>query len=178
MKRKWMQVVVLLAIFLSLPAAAAENRSSFGGALVFGTLDCDSCVDELDFVGFSLFGKIGITDNWGLLLKYRDMEDDEEFFLGEEDTYTQFAVQGVYMWRAREVFRPHVKFGLERTDFEAEIPGLLKESDDGVALAVGGGFEAGTPRVAFILDYDFTRVELFDEDFDLANLDLGIIFKF
>jgi hypothetical protein len=169
---------MILMLVLTLPAVAVESRHGLGGALVFGTLDCDSCVDEFDFDGFSLFGKIGFTDNWGLLIKYHDMEDDEDFFLDEEDTYTQFAVQGVYMWRAPKAFRPHVKFGLERTDFEAEIPGLLKESDDGVALAVGGGFEAGSQRVAFILDYDFTQVELFDEDFDLANLDLGIIFKF
>jgi hypothetical protein len=106
------------------------------------------------------------------------MEDDENFLFDETDSYTQIGVQAVYMWRPSKTFRPHVKFGLERTDFEAEIGGLTVAADDGVGLAVGGGFEAGSQRVAFFLDYDFTAVELFDEDFETANFDLGIIFKF
>jgi hypothetical protein len=178
MERVQTSTIFIAMMLAALPAAAVESRNGVGGALVSGTLDCDSCIDELDFEGFAVFGKIGFTDHWGLLLKYRDMEDDEVLFLGEEDSYTQLAVQAVYMWRPRKAFRPHVKFGLERTDFEAEIPGVVRDSDDGVALGFGGGFEAGSQRVAFILDYDFTQVELFDEDFDLANFDLGVIFKF
>lgn len=177
MRQKWIANLMILTCFSIFPAAAAEGRHGLGGALVSGVLDCDSCVDTFEFGGFALFGKIGLTENWGLLITYRDMEDDEDFFL-LEDTYTQLAVQGVYMWRPARQFRPHVKFGLERTDFEKEVPGSGTVSDDGTALAVGGGFEAGSQRVAFFLDYDFTVVELFDEDYDIANLDLGIIFKF
>jgi len=178
MRQKCVPMLMILTFFLFSPAVAAENKHGLGAALVSGVVDCDSCVDSIEFSGFALFGKIGFTENWGLLITYRDMEDDEDLFLNEEDTYTQFAVQGVYMWRPAKRFRPHVKFGLERTDFEAKVPGFVTLSDDGTALAVGGGFEAGSQRVAFFLDYDFTIVELFDEDFDIANLDLGIIFKF
>jgi hypothetical protein len=178
MRRTGIPIGIVLALFLCAPAGAAVSRHGVGGALVGGALDCDSCFDAIGFAGFAVFGKIGLTDNWGLLITYRDMEDDENLLLGEKDTYQQIGVQALHMWRPRKLFRPHVKFGIERTDFEAEIGGVTVAADDGAGLAVGGGFEAGTQRVAFFLDYDFTVVELFDEDFEIANLDLGIIFKF
>lgn len=177
MRLKHLSVLVVLALVPFVSAGAAEKQSGFGGALVAGTLDCESCSDTFEFSGFSLFGKIGFNKNWGLLITYRDAEDDEDFLFNETDSYTQLAVQAVYMWRPSKMFRPHVKFGFESTDFEAEAPGFPTVSDDGTALAVGGGFEAGSQSVAFFLDYDFTTVELFDEDFDIDNLSLGIIFK-
>jgi hypothetical protein len=170
MRCRRLPILATLALFLCVPADAAVSRHGVGGALVTGLLDCDSCPDTFEFTGFSLFGKVGLTDNWGILVTYRDMEDDEAFVFGE---YTQVGVQALYMWRPSKVVRPHVKFGLERTDFDAPFV-----SDDGTGLAVGGGLEVGSQRVAFFLDYDFTMVELFDEDFEIANLDLGIIFKF
>jgi hypothetical protein len=170
--------LLFLTLFAFLPAAAAENRHGFGLALVSGVADCDSCPNSIEFTGFALFAKIGFTDNWGLQISYRDMEDNEDLLLDEEDTYTQFGVQAVYMWRPAKTVRPHIKFGLENTDFEGEIPGVLTYTVDDTALAVGGGFEAGSQRVAFLLDYDFTMIEILDEDFGFGNLNLGITFKF
>jgi hypothetical protein len=182
MKQKWVPAWVpalaVAALTQFLPAAAADNRHGIGLAVVSGAADCDSCNDAIEFTGYSLFGKIGFTDNWGLMITYRDMEDNEDLFLSEEDTYTQVAVQAVYMWRPTKVMRPHVKFGVERTDLEGKIPGFATVSDDDTTLAVGGGFEAGSQKVAFLLDYDFTLADIFDEDFAFANLNLGIIFKF
>lgn len=186
MSRRSFSTSMLLAFFLFLPAVAAEHNSGLGAALAGGAADCDSCFDATAFSGFALFGKIGITRNWGVLITYRDMEqeDDDLFslFFNEKDTYTQLAVQGVYMWRPSKTVRPHVKFGLERTDIEREIPGAPKVSADGTGWSVGGGFEAGSQRVAFFLDYDITGVKLDfgafnDEDFAFANLNAGIIFK-
>jgi hypothetical protein len=86
------------------------------------------------------------------------------------------------MWRPSKTVRPHIKLGLERTDFERKVPGSPTVSDDGTGWAGGGGFEAGNQRVAFFLDYDITRVKLDiggsnNEDFTFANLNAGIIFK-
>lgn len=82
------------------------------------------------------------------------------------------------MWRPGMGVRPHLKFGLARTDYEAKLPGFPKLSDDGTGISIGGGLEAGSQRVAFFGDCDFTSVSLFDEDFSIGNLTLGIIFKF
>jgi hypothetical protein len=81
------------------------------------------------------------------------------------------------MWRPAKKVRPHVKFGVERTDLEGKIPGFATVSDDDTTLAVGGGFEAGSQKVAFLLDYDITVADIFNEDFAFVNLNLGIIFK-
>lgn len=178
MRLKHLPILVVLAFFPFMPAGAADKKHGLGVAVVSGILDCDSCSDTFEFSGFALFGKIGFDKNWGLLITYRDMEDDENFIFGETDSYTQFSVQAVYMWRPTKKFRPHVKFGLASTDFKAKLPGFPTISDDGTGLAVGGGFEAGSQSVAFFLDYDYTTVDLFDEDFETANFNLGIIFKF
>jgi hypothetical protein len=69
-----------------------------------------------------------------------------------------------------------VKFGLQQTDLELTALSLTID-DDGSALSFGGGFEAGSEKVAFFLDLDYTEVELFDIDFEGANLTAGVIFK-
>jgi hypothetical protein len=187
MSRRSVSISIVLTFFLFLPAVAADHNSGLGAALAGGVANCDNCFDATVFSGFALFGKIGITRNWGVLVTYRDMEqrDDDLFslFFNEKDTYTQLAVQGVYMWRASKTVRPHIKFGLERTDIEREIPGSPTVSDDGTGWSGGGGFEAGSQRVAFFLDYDITRVKLdlgafSNGDYAFANLNAGIIFKF
>ena len=170
---------IVLMVSLALPAIATAGDHGVGVAFAGGTLNqCDPCGGSIDFTGVALFGKIGFTPSWGLLITYRDMEDDENLLFGEQDSYTQLAAQVVYMWLPRQVFRPHVKFGLARTEFEAEVPGFPTLSDDDVAPAFGGGFEVGSPTVAFFFDYDFTFVDIFDDDFDVGNLNLGIIVKF
>ena len=77
--------------------------------------------------------------------------------------------------------RPHIAFGLTRTDFEADFIGPGKISDDGVGISVSGGLEAGSQRIAFFAEYSITVVDL--EDFDpdattIADVVLGIMFKF
>ncbi len=171
-------VILALLLLVAAPASALDNRSGAGIALNQGILDADTLPEELEFVGYTLFWKAGITDQWGVLLSYRDMEDDEDLLFGEEDEYQQFSVHAMIMWRHGKRVRPHVKFGLARTDFEATIPFLGSSSDDDVTLSIGGGLEAGTPRIAFFADYDYTQPDLFGEDFDIWNLSLGIIFKY
>jgi hypothetical protein len=178
MRLRLVWITAVLFVVATLPAGAAVNKNGAGLSAVAGVLDCESCSDTFDFSGYAVFGKIGLDDHWSLYVTFRDMEDDELFLFNEEDSYTQLSVQAAYTWRVSRAFRPYVKFGVTRTDFEAEAPPLPALEDDGVSLAVGGGFEAGSQRVAFLLDYDFTTVELFDEDFDIGNLGLGILFKF
>jgi len=178
MRRMTLPVLVTLTLILAVPAFGAEPKSGIGFGLTGGVVDSDSLSDSLSFSGFALFGKIGFTDHWGLAVTYRDMKDDENLAFGEDDSYKQTSVHAVYMWRPGKIVRPHVKFGIERTEFEAKLPPFPTLSDDDVAGSVGGGLEVGTPKVAFFGDYDFTQARLFDEDFDIGNLTLGIIFKF
>jgi Outer membrane protein beta-barrel domain len=178
MKRTTLPVLIALGLSLAAPAFAAEHNSGVGFGLTGGVVDSDSLSDSLNFTGYTLFGKIGFTDHWGLAVAYRDMNDDEDLAFGEKDSYKQTSVHAVYMWRPGKIVRPHVKFGIERTEFEAELPPFPTLKDDDVAGSVGGGLEVGTPSVAFYGDYDLTRVRLFDEDFDIGNLTAGIIFKF
>ncbi len=169
--------IVGLLLAVGLPAAAADNRSGAGFAIVAGVVDADFLPEELDFTGFTLFWKYGFTDRWGLLVSYRSMEDDEFLFSGEEDEYDQLAVHAVYMWRHGKRVRPHIKFGLARTDFEVSLPGG-SFSDDDTAISIGGGLEAGSEKVAFYADYDFSEPEFFGSDLELFNLNLGVIFKY
>lgn len=175
---------LILGLFLlaTFPVLGADKRSGAGFGINSGTVDSDILPDELDFVGFTVFYKWGFTDTWGLFFSYREMEDDENLFLGEEDEYTQFGVHAVYMWRAGKRVRPHVKFGLAHTDFEAKIPGLPLLSDSDVTISVGGGLEAGSEKIAFFADFDYTEPEItllgVSQDMEIGNLTLGIIFKF
>lgn len=169
--------LLALASLLALPVPAVAADHGLGVAIVDATTDCEGCFDRAH-AGLALFGKIGFTPNWGLLVTWRVTEDDEELPLGEEESASQLAAQALTMWRADKAFRPHIKFGLEYTDMEVEIPGLTSRSDGELAPSFGGGFEAGSPTFAFFLDYDLTFVDLFGEDFDIDSLNLGIILKF
>jgi hypothetical protein len=156
-------VAVLVALsFLAVSGSSfgAEHKHGIGFGIDSGTLDSDPLPEALEFTGFTLFGKIGFTDNWGLFISVRDMEDDELLLGGEEDSYTQIGVHAAYMWRPDMRVRPHVKFGIARTDFDAELPGNPTLSDDGVGISIGGGLEAGTQRVAFFGEADATVVSL------------------
>src|SRR4029077_20385388 len=137
MRRMTLPFLIVLALILAAPAFAAEPKSGIGFGLAGGVVDSDVLSDSLNFSGFTLFGKIGFTDHWGLAVSYRDMKDDENLAFGEEDSYTQTAVHAVYMWRPGKIVRPHVKFGIERTDFEAKEPPFPTLSDDDVAGSVG-----------------------------------------
>ncbi len=176
MRRTTVCVLFLLVIALSGSVLAAERKHGVGIGLVLSNVEPENATD-LDFTGFTLFGKIGITENWGILVSYRDMEDDEDLLLGEEDKYTEIGVHGAYMWRPDNKVRPHVMFGLVRTDLEISVPGFSVD-DDGTGFSVGGGLEAGSEKIAFFGDLDVAVVELFDEDFDFVSVTLGVIFKF
>ena len=97
MRRMTLPVLVTLTLILAVPAFGAEPKSGIGFGLTGGVVDSDSLSDSLSFSGFALFGKIGFTDHWGLVVSYRDMKDDENLAFGEEDSYKQTSVQAVYM---------------------------------------------------------------------------------
>lgn len=170
-----------VAILVSswLPVAAETRLHMVGFGFTGGIVDNDEIIDEFEFEGVSIFGKIGFTDNWGMLLSIRTMEDDENFGFGAELEYDQFAIHAVYMWRPDKKVRPHVKGGIALTDFEGKnIPFVGDVSDDEAGLSIGGGLEAGSQKVAFFGDYDVTIAELFNEDTTFANITLGIVFRF
>ena len=183
---KLLRTIFILAILLavSVPASAEDNRSGAGFAFTSGIVDADFVVlpEELAFVGYTIFWKAGITEQWGMLVSYRDMDDDEFLLLAEEDEYTQFAVHAMVMWRHGKRVRPHVKFGLAYTELEATGPFILDTKDDDTTLSIGGGLEAGSEKIAFFADYDYTQPELnligVNADYDVWNLSLGIIFKY
>ena len=173
-KRRLLVGVLLLG--LSLPALASDVRKHGAGlGYVRGYVDSDAFADEIDFDGFSVFGKLGFTNHWGLLFSYRDMDSTESSI---DDKYTQFGVHGVYLWRPARKVRPHVKFGAVRTDFEANLVGVGTLTDDGVNFSVGGGLEAGTQRYAFYADLDYTEMDFILIDLKIPNLTLGVMFKF
>jgi hypothetical protein len=177
MKKLATLTLIALLTTVSAVALAAERRHGVGVGVVIGTGEPDfSGTDEIDFVGGQIFGKVGFTDNWGLLLTFRGMEDEEDV-PGISADYTQISIHGMYMWRPDNKVRPHVKFGLQQTDLELTALTLTID-DDGSAFSFGGGFEAGSEKVAFFLDLDYTEVELFDIDFEGSNLTAGVIFKF
>jgi hypothetical protein len=110
------------------------------------------------------------------------MRDDEDLAFGEEDDYMPVGVHGIYMWRPDKKLRPHIRFGFVWTDLESSF---FREtfSDSGTGFGLGGGFEFGSPKIAFFLDYEFNTVELelvpsAKADFDFGNFTLGFIFKF
>ena len=174
---------IVLLSFLSTPGIGAENKHGVGFGINRSIVDSDVFFDDEDHEGFSIYGKIGITDKWGIFIFYRDMEDDEDFGGGFEQTYQQFGVRALRMWRPDMRVRPHVAFGLTMTDFEVDSGGFGfgTLSDDGVGISVSGGLEAGSQRVAFFSEYSVTVVDLGDIDNDdttIADLVLGIMFKF
>ena len=172
-------LIIVALLIIAVPTFAKENRSGVGIAVTAGSVDIDVAgVPDLDFTGYTIFWKYGFNDRWGLQLSYRDMEDDENLLPGEEINYTQFGVHAVYMWRHGKRVRPHIKFGVANSDVEIIEPSLGTVSEDDLAFSVGGGLEAGSERFAFYADYDFTQVDLGGTDFDIANLSLGIIFKY
>ena len=176
--RRVLVVLAMLFVFIQLPALAKDNQSGAGFGLASGTFDADALPDSLDFTGYVLFWKLGLTDGWGLQIQYRDMGDDEDLALGEEDDYTQIGVHAVYMWRHGKRVRPHIKFGIARTDFDAKIPLFGTLTDDDTTISVGGGLEAGSERIAFFGDYDYSEPDIFGEAVQIGNLTLGIVFKY
>ncbi len=185
MKNLWTCLGVVLTI-LVLPGSlsAAENRHFVGFGIDAAIVDSDVFFNEEDHIGFSIFGKYGFNDRWGLFVFYRDMEDDESLFslIGLEQTYTQIGVRGVRMWRPDKKLRPHVGFGAVQTDFDANFFGMSAMSDDGIGLSVSGGLEAGSQKFAFYGEYGITVVDLdtldpFGET-TIGNFTAGFIFKF
>jgi hypothetical protein len=172
-------LIVVALVAITVPTFAKENRSGAGFAYTFGTVAVDiPGVPDADFTGYTIFWKQGFTDRWGLLISYRDMKDDENFAPGDEIKYTQFGVHAVVLWRHGKRVRPYIKFGVAQSDLEVTESSMGTASEDDTALSVGVGLEAGSERVAFYADWDYTQVELSGVDFELDNLALGIIFKY
>ncbi len=180
---RWRFRVAIVVFLVSCSMAMAEDRHFVGVGFDVAIVDSDTFFNEEDHIGFSVFGKYGFTDRWGLFLFYRDMEDDEDLFvlIGLEQTYEQVGARGVYVWRPKKKVRPHIGLGLVRTDFDADFGGMGVLSDDGVGLSVSGGLQAGRGRVAFYGEYEITGAELDRLDPDgtsLSNLTVGVVFRF
>jgi len=173
-------ILALLALLFSIPDPVLGEVRKHGAGIGYETAIVDSgfLPEALAFTGFSLFGKIGFTDNWGLLIAYRNMKDDEDLLLGEEDSYIEVGVHAIHMWRPDKRVRPHLKFGLAWVELEAKIPGVPAISDVGFGPSLGGGLEVGSQRVAFFGDLALAVVDLFDEDTIFGDLTLGVMFKF
>ncbi len=179
----WKVCVPVFAILLLFGStAAAEKRHFIGFGFDAAIVDSDLFFNEEEHIGFSVFGKYGLSDHWGLFFFYRDMQDDEDIFsfIGLEQDYKQFGAQGVYQWRPNKKLRPHVGFGLAQTDVEADFSGLGTMSDDAIGLTLSGGLEAGSNRFAFYGEYLVTVVDLdtFDPDeTTIGNMTLGVVFR-
>ena len=91
-------LIVVLFVFGSSLAFGAGNRHGVGIGLTTGTVVPEDVGEETGWAGVTLFGKIGITDQWGIQILIREMEDDEPPAVANGE-YTQFSVHGVYMWR-------------------------------------------------------------------------------
>lgn len=179
MKRLPTALILIVLFAVTVPAIAKENRSGAGIGYTAGNLSVDIAgTDDLDFTGYTIFWKQGFNDLWGLLVSYRDMKDDENLPPGDEINYTQWGVHAVVQWRHGKRVRPFVKFGMAKTDLEVTDTSMGTQSEEETAFSFGGGLEAGTERIAFYADYDFTRAELSSIDFDFGDLVLGIIFKY
>lgn len=188
-------MAALLAATLALPAVAETPRFGFGLGVASGSIDNgtypDNCHDYFctpetdEFSGFSLFGRVGLTRHWGLLLSYRDLEESgglrEDEIFGRDDSYSNLGLFATYTWRPQKKIRPHLKFGLARIDYEASGFGF-EDSDDDVTVSLGGGVEIGPQKFAFFADLDVTEINLDMESFEddrlsIGDLTLGIIFR-
>ncbi len=175
--------VALLSIGLATsvfatPAFAAVNDDAVGLGFDSSRMTFNFLAEDIEFSGFTGFVKIGADPRWGIILAYKIVEDNEDLLPGEKLSYDQVGVYGSRLWRTEKVFRPHIKFGLISVKFAIESPGSPFLGETTTGLAFGGGFELGSPRVAFLLDYEYGLVQLFNEDVDLNDLMLGVVFKY
>ena len=180
MKRARISMILLIGTCMSLPAFAGSGRHGIGFGESLGTFYPDSAREEVDFSGYTLFGKIGLSSRWGIFLSYKDLDLDtnEKPLVTEADAYTQAVAHFVRLWRPDMRVRPHAGFGLAWSEFETDSPAFPGLSDGGIGVSLGAGLELGSPAVALLIDYQYTRVDLFGESFELDDLMTGIMFKF
>lgn len=176
--RPVMLAALILVLGFGTHATADPNDDAVGLGLDQSKLSFDSLSSDLDFSGFTAFLKIGADPRWGIILAYRSVEDDEDLLPGEEISYTQAGIYGTRVWRPEAGFRPHVKFGFIWMDFTLEATGFPTLGETTTGFAVGGGFELGSQRVALLVDYEYGIVELFNENVNLGDLMLGVVFKY
>lgn len=175
------RATVLLLVFLTpVPSSAAVRKHGFGIGWSDARLSSDGEFSghTMDLDGFTAFGKFGISDRWGILVSYRDLEDKEDPLSNKIGDITQIGVYGVILGRASKRVRPFFKFGLVRTDIDAHIRNFWIDDED-TFLSIGLGMEVGSQSLAFYADYDviFFDVGPNEEDFGLGVLTLGLIFK-
>ena len=180
MRRARISMILLIGACLSLSVFAGSGRHGIGLGESLGTFAPDGDREEVDFTGYTLFAKIGLSGRWGIFLSYKDLDLDtnEKPLLTEADAYTQAVAHLYRLWRPDMKIRPHAGFGLAWTEFETDSPAFPGLSDSGIGVSLGAGVELGSPEFAFLIDYQFTRVDLFGESFDLDDLMTGIILKF
>jgi hypothetical protein len=170
---------ILLAGFSS--ALAQEHRHGVGAGFNFGIVDTqpetvDSTLgDAIEVTGWNVFGKFGFTARWAIELEYRQLEDDEDE--AQKQEFTQIGAYALHMWRPAKTFRPHIKFGLVRTELERTGAFTTPVEDDAVGLGLGGGFEVGSQRVAFFFEMNVAIVTLLEEDLGIGTYNLGVMFK-
>ncbi len=168
------------------PSPWAARKYAVGIGYSGSTVDTDvprGVQEEITFDGWSVFGRIGLSDRWGLQFGYRSMKDDENFDPREDISLDMVGVHAYWVWAETEYSRWHVKFGLAWMDFESKIPSVNTFTDHALGPSIGTGFEWGTPRLALFIDFGltFADIELVpgaEESFLVGNTISGLIYKF
>ena len=168
------------------PSPWAARKYALGLGYSGSTVNFDVPRDgtsEFTFRGWGLVGRIGLSERWGLQFGYRNMDDHESLNTGEEISLNLITAHAYWVWLETKNSRWHVKFGLSWMDFESRIPSVGTSTDHALGPSVGTGFEWGTPKYAFFVDFGltFADIELIpgvEESLLVGNTISGFIYKF
>jgi hypothetical protein len=154
----------------------------YSGSTVDVDVDRDGD-DKLTFDGWGVSGRIALSKRWGIQFGYRNMDDDEHLDSGGSLSLDMIVVDSYFFWLKTDHTRWHVKAGLTWTDFEEKIPSVGTSSDQALGPSIGTGFEWGSARYAFFVDFGVTWVDIElipgkEESFIVGNTLTGFSFKF
>jgi hypothetical protein len=168
------------------PSPWATRKYAVGVGYSGSTVEADverDGDDQIVFGGWSIFGRAGLTERWGIQFGYRSMEDAESYSSGEEITLDLVGAHAYWIWLETKHSRWHAKFGLTWMEFESKTPTVTRVSDLGVTPSIGTGFEWGSPKYAFFVDFGVTVVDIElipgnEESLLVGNTITGFIYKF
>ena len=176
-----------LACLLPLPARCDQKGTYAVGVGWSGaTINVDvprAGEDKFTADGWGLVGRIGLSKRWGLEGSYRTVQDDEDFATGEEISIDLIGGHAYVIWLETLHTQWYAKMGLSWVDFEDEIPMMGTLSDEAIGPSIGIGFDWGSPRYAFFVDWEltFVNIEVIPDDDESINVGatvIGFIFKF
>jgi opacity protein-like surface antigen len=168
-------LVVLLAVFIALPAGAQVNLGVIGGLNIANLSGEDVDGEKIDFSGRTTFGvggvlDIGLNENVSLRLEPMYLQKGAKVDLTDSDLGTAtFTFKGAYL-EVPALFkvafgtsstRPYLmvgptigfnlssKLGLRAPGFSAEIDAkeIVKSTDFGLAFGAGVSFPAGASSI-------------------------------